>query len=424
MQSAMIRMGKLPRWRFRHGANEVLFTSEKTGVPEWLRLIVAIAAAVFLGLLIRQLPEPARLVLQDGILAPLMNTFLGFLNAVAGPMIFLSAVGGSYSIGDAATFSEIGKRLCLWYGAFLCGTLLPAGLIGLPLFDLRFGAAHAGGGFSALYQMVLDIVPTNLFTPFSRGNTLQILFVAIVIGIAMLRVGKDTQSVADLSEQLGYIVNGIMSVISRLVPAFVFGSTLSIVASSELDAMAAGGKFFFGTLAGCAALLILHTAAACLRLRISPIALWNKTLSAFLIAVTTASSSAAFADNLTTCVEKLGVSRRIANFGVPFGQILYKPAVAVLFWYAAVSAAESAGLEMSAPWLITALVMSVVLSTAAPPVPGGMSASFAILFMQLDLPTENLAVILSLTSILDFIVTAVNIFSAQSVIAAAAKEKD
>ena len=41
MQSAMIRMGKLPRWRFRHGANEVLFTSEKTGVPEWLRLIVS-----------------------------------------------------------------------------------------------------------------------------------------------------------------------------------------------------------------------------------------------------------------------------------------------------------------------------------------------------------------------------------------------
>ena len=40
MQSAMIRMGKLPRWRFRHGANEGLFTSEKTGVPEWLRLIV------------------------------------------------------------------------------------------------------------------------------------------------------------------------------------------------------------------------------------------------------------------------------------------------------------------------------------------------------------------------------------------------
>ena len=369
MQSAMIRMGKLPRWRFRHGANEVLFASEKSGAPEWLQLIVAITAAVILGLLVRQLPESARLVIQEGIIAPLMNTFLGFLNAVAGPMIFLSAVWGIYSIGDAATFSEIGKRLCLRYGAFLCGMTLPVALIGLPLFELRLGAARADSGFSALYQMVLDIVPTNLFTPFSRGNTLQILFVAVIIGIAMLRVGKDTQSVAELSEQLGYIVNGIMGVISRLVPAFVFGSTLNIVASSEIDAMEAGGKFFFGTLAGCAALLILHTAAACLQLRISPITLWQKTLSTFLIAVTTASSSAAFADNLTTCVEKLGVSRRVANFGVPFGQILYKPAVSTLFWYAAVSTAESVGLETSVSWLVTALVMCIVLSAAAPPVP-------------------------------------------------------
>lgn len=424
MQSVLIRMGKLPRWHFRRGENVVLFTSEKKRTPEWVRLVISIAAALVLGLLVRLLPDAVRLALQEGIITPLMNTFLGFLNAVAGPMIFLSAVWGIYSIGDASTFSEIGKRLSLLFGLFLGGMTLLSTLLSLPFFTLRFGASHAGSGFSSLYQMVLDIVPSNLFTPFSRGNTLQILFVAIVIGIAMLRIGKDTQSVAELSEQLGFIVNGIMGVISRLVPAFVFGSFFNIVASSEFDAMAAGGKFFFGTLIGCAVLIVLHTAAACVRLRLSPAALWRKTITTFLIAVTTASSAAAFAENMNTCVEKLGVSQRIANFGVPFGQILYKPAVSTLFWYAAVSAAESAGAEMSVTWIVTALVMCIVLSAAAPPVPGGMSASFTILFAQLGLPLENLAVILSLTSILDFIVTATNIFSAQTVIAISAKDGD
>ena len=420
MRSAMISMGKMPRWRYRRGANEVLYTAEKKSAPDWARLLIAIAAAVVLGLLVRLSQDSFRFLLQEGIIAPLISTFLGFLNAVAGPMIFLSVVWGIYSIGDAATFSQVGKRLGRIYGLYLFLTMLISVLCSLPFFTLRFGAAHGAGDFSALYRMVLDIIPSNLFTPFSRGNTLQILFVAIIVGIAMLLIGKNTQSVADLSEQLGYIVNGIMGIVGKLVPFFVFGSLFNIIASSEFGALAVGGKFFFGTIAACAVMIVLHVLVTCLRHRITPLDLWRRTFSTFLISITTASSSAAFADNLQTCVEKLGVSRRIANFGVPFGQILYKPAVSALFWYAAVSVAESSGIEMSMTWVVTALVMATVLSAAAPPVPGGMSASFAILFSQLGLPMEELAVILSLSSVLDFVVTASNIFCAQNVLAVSA----
>ena len=424
MRDALVSMGKIPRWRFRRGANEIIFTSEKKKLPEWARLIIAIAAAVVLGLIVRMSPEPVRTLMQEGIIAPLINTFLGFLNAVAGPMIFLSVVSGIYSIGDASTFSEVGKRLSIKYGLFLCGMTLICAALSWPLFTLNFGTTQVGSDFSALYQMVLDIVPSNLFTPFSRGNTLQILFVAIIIGIAMLLIGKETQSAAELSEQLGYIVNGIMSFVSKLVPFFVFGSLFNIVVSSEFDTLSVGGKFLFGTLLACVELILFHTAVTCIKTKMSPIDLWKRTLSTFLISITTASSAAAFSDNLQTCIDKLGVSKKIANFGVPFGQILYKPAVPILFWYAAVSVAEKNGVELSVTWIVTALMMVIVLSAAAPPVPGGMSASFAILFAQLDLPMENLAVILSLTSVLDFVVTAVNVFSVQNVLAVSATEMD
>jgi Na+/H+-dicarboxylate symporter len=63
--------------------------------------------------------------------------------------------------------------------------------------------------------------------------------------------------------------------------------------------------------------------------------------------------------------------------------------------------------------MITALFMCIVLSAAAPPVPGGMSASFTVLFAQLGLPETSIAIILSLTSILDFLVTGSNIFPGQ-----------
>lgn len=424
MRSAMTRMGKMPRWRYRRSANEIVFTAAKKRLPDWSMLFIAIASACILGFIVRMLPEPVGMLLHDGIIGPLISTFLGFLNAVAGPMIFLSVVWGINSIGDAATFSEVGKHLSLKFGEYLLLMTTAGALVCIPVFTLKYGNSQGGSDFSSLYQMVLDIIPDNLFTPFSRGNTLQILFVAIIVGIAMLLVSKDTQSVADLSEQLGFIVDGIMSVISRLVPAFVFGSLFNIIGSNEYDTLAAGGKFFAATAAGCALLLILHTILACVRLKYTPAELWKKTLSTFIIAITTASSSAAFSDNLQTCVNKLGVSRRVANFGVPFGQILYKPGVSILFLYAAFSSAESGNTEVSVTWIVTALLVSIVLSAAAPPVPGGMSASFAILFSQLGLPLDNLAIILSLTSILDFLVTSVNIFSAQCVLTIAARKID
>ncbi len=148
-----------------------------------------------------------------------------------------------------------------------------------------------------LYQMVLDIVPDNLIMPFSQGNTLQIMFIGIVAGVMMLTISKDTQVVAKLTQQLGYIIDGMMGAISKLIPFFVFGNLFVIIASSEAGFLAAGGKFVVATLAGCILLMLFHTAVACGSMRITPLDLWRRTLSTFFIAITTSSSSAAFADN-------------------------------------------------------------------------------------------------------------------------------
>ena len=69
------------------------------------------------------------------------------------------------------------------------------------------------------------------------------MFVTVVIGIMMPRIGRNALFIADLVEQLAAIVDGIMSVISMLFPLFVFGSLFMIVASSDLSSPAAGGKY-------------------------------------------------------------------------------------------------------------------------------------------------------------------------------------
>ncbi len=84
-----------------------------------------------------------------------------------------------------------------------------------------------------------------------------------------------------------------------------------------------------------------------------------------------------------------------------------------MFWFSALCIADNGGMEVSAAWLITAFFTSIVLGVATPPVPGGMVATYAILFTQLGLPKENLAIIMSLSVLLDYLLTATKVFSNQ-----------
>jgi len=416
MRSMLTTLGKRPTWTYSRKINNVVFNVEKRKLPSWCNLAIAIALAVICGLSVRSFPEGIKTFIQTDLFTPLLNTFVGFLNAVAGPMIFLAVVWGIYSMGDANTFSTIGKKLTIRFGIYITLISGIACVLALPFFNLKYGETTGGSGFSSVYQMVLDIIPSNLFTPFSRGNSLQILFVAIIIGIAMIMIGDRTQHIAILSEQLNLIVQGIMGVVSKLVPFYIFGSLFNIIVESDINSLFVAGKFFFGTLACCAFMIIAQTILTSILTKTSPAVLWKRSLNTFLIALTTASSSAAFSINVTTCKGKYGMDEKLANFGVPFAQVLYKPAVCVIYFIAAVSMAESYEITVSASWVITALIMCIILSAATPPIPGGTIASFSVVFTQLGVPVESLAVILGLNVILDFIGTATNVICDQFMI--------
>ena len=420
LRRVLVSLGQLPVWRYAHGRNVVLLTLPRKKIPDWIKLSAAVAAAILCGLLVRLLPDATGVFLRQELVTPLMRTYLGFLSAIAAPMIFLSVVWGIYSIGDAATFSALGKKLVGRYALSLCLWVGLAALLSHPFFSLNMGEAQ-GKGLSVLFGMILDIVPTNLFTPFSRGNTLQILFVAVVVGITMISIGQSTDTVAALMEQLGFIVNSIMGVIGGLVPLFIFGSLFNIVSDSETAVLKNAGKFFFGTIALCVVMLVVYTAATCIRMRCGPLDLWKKAISTFAIGLTTASSTAALADDLKTCTEGYGVSPKLANFAVPLGQIIFKPGNAVMYYFAAVSVAESAGVSVSLSWFVMLFIMCIVLSSSTPPITGGSTASFSILFVQLGLPLESLPVILAINAILNYFRTATSLFVQQCVLVDTAK---
>ena len=401
-----------PDYSYENGWNRLSFRIRKKGMGQLAKLGCVIAASILVGLLGQLvLPEGVIATLQQGVVVPVYNTFFNILGCIAGPMIFLSVAWGIYGIGDTATLGRVGKRLMLgcvgvvFLAAACCTALFP--LFGNGLST----AAGQEAQISSIAELILGIFPSTIVEPFASGNSLQIIFLAVVIGIALLFLGRKTSSVAKAIEQVNYLVQFLMEFISRLVPFVIFLVILNLIWSGNLGILGSAWRLLVvlvGAFVLTAAVFLLYTA---LRRRMSPAVLLRKNMPTFLVALATASSAAAFSSNVTTCEKKFGIAPSLCSFGVPLGMVMHKPVAAIynlllVFYFAA-----AYKVSCSVSWIIIAALISAILAIATPPIPGGGAAAYTLLFAQLGIPAEALAVALTIDILTDFLVTAFEMFA-------------
>lgn len=405
--SILVSMRLSPEYSYDRGVNRIRFRIKKKSPGQIVTLLMVMIAAAMVGILGTViLPDGVRGILLSGVIEPVYNTFFNILSCIAGPMIFLSVAWGIYGIGDVATLGRIGKRMILRYVlivvvAAACSTLC------FPLLGPGLSTgADKGGQFSSVAELLLGIFPPSIVEPFMTGNTLQIIFLAVVIGIALLYLGKQTSSVARAIEQVNLMVQFMMEVISRLVPYVIFLVVVNLIWSDNADTLISSWKLILvlaAALAVAGGVFLITTGAAN---KVSAVKLLRKSLPTFLVAITTASSAASFSSNVTTCEKSFGIDRSLVSFGIPLGMVVHKPMGAIynqliLFFFAA-----KFGVSCSVGWLVIAVIISSVIAIATPPIPGGGAVGYTVLFAQMGIPAEALAIALTLDIITDFLITA------------------
>ncbi len=400
-----------PEYSYNGECNQLFFRIRRKQLSQVTILALVILASVLVGVLgLAFLPETLRQTLLTGIISPIYDTFFDVLSCIAGPMIFLSVTWGIYGIGDAATLGRVGRRLILSY---LCMTFITAACctVCFPFFGNRLTvAAGQESQLSAIAELILSIFPSTIVEPFASGNTLQIIFFAIVIGVAMLYLGKKTSAVALAIEQVNYMVQFLMEFISRLVPFVIFMVIVNLIWSGEMDVLSSVWRLLLIFL--CAAVVtgtILMLSVA-LRYKVKPLVLLRKSTGTFLIALSTASSAAAFASSMSVCQKKYGISTSLCSFGIPLGMVMHKPVAAIYNLLLVFYFAFSYQVSCSVTWLILAVVVCTIVAVATPPIPGGGVIAYTILFAQMGIPAEAMAVALTVDMLTDFAITAFEMF--------------
>ncbi len=424
LQNMLSGQNLSPSWAYKDGINTVSFAfKKKQGHSTLFNLVISILLAIACALIYKFIPASIGDFILNTLIHPLSQTFSNIISLISGPLVLLSVMWGVFSIGDITTLSRIGKRMVVHFLVMLLISSFLIVVATIPFYKLASSAASTFA-FSDLYQMVLDIVPKNIIDPLTSGNTLQIIFVAITIGIAMLILQEKTTVAAKLVEQANYIVQLIMEIISKIIPLLVFMSMFELLVSDGSKLVLRSYKFLITIVLSSVLIMLVYIALTVVRHHVSPILLIKKMASTFFIAITTASSSAAFADNVSSCEKKFGIDLRIINIGVPLGQTVFMTGTTWHFFCCGIYLAEYYGIPVSMTQVISLILLCMLLAIAAPPVPGGGIACYALVVAQLGLPAETIAMFCALNMIPEFLCVGVNLTSLQLELVELATELD
>jgi len=408
-------LGRKPSYSYKNGRNSLLLCFPVLQRNFIDRMLIAVTMAVVIGSLCNLfLPETVCSVVLSRILEPVYATAFRLLGLISGPLIFFTVIWGIYGIGDTVTLGTVGKKLIIRFIALMFVIVLLAILSAVPILGINVvGGGTVSSAFDDILEMILDIIPANVIAPLISGNTMQIIFLASIMGVAMLFLGKRATGLADVVGQLNELVQFVMAFVSGLLPGMLFIIFLRLVLSHALLVFASVWQVVLLIACGCLVTSAIFTLATAMRFHVSPFLILRKALTTFVVAFSTSSSAAAFPYAMEICEKKFGVDKSLCSFGLPLGMVIFMPGSVFHSIVAALFFTAEFEMSVSPAWLISLWLIGTLLLIAAPPVPGGGIAVLTMLYTKMGLPIDALAVALSIDFIFDIISTATNMYTLQ-----------
>ncbi|MFC3212543.1 dicarboxylate/amino acid:cation symporter [Planomicrobium okeanokoites] len=375
-------------------------------------LIVKITIALILGVIVGLLfGEDA------AVLAPLGDLLLNLLTFLIIPLIlFTLMVGVNQSrLGD---LGRMGGKVFLYYvlssafaiivGLTVATLFQPGTGMTLPA-DETFETPENPG----VINVLLNIVPSNIFTAFTEMNLLGIIFTAFAFGLAIAYM-RSSAEFGELGEHLYKTVNGlneativVLKVILQYVPIGVFAIMAEVVGSQGLDTLLSLGEMVLVLYVAIAVQIVLYTLLLIL-MKIKPGIFFRHARTPILTAFVTQSSSGTLPLTLEAA-RGLGLSKSLYGFSLPLGATINMDGAAIRIAVSAAFAANLTGNPLSLPDMLMVVLVGTLASVGTAGVPGAGIVMIATVFAQLGLPMEAVALLTAIDALVGMGATMLNV---------------
>ncbi len=386
------------------------------------RIMAALVAGLILGSAIQYFASPEgffQSYLVDGLFHAGGSIFVGMIKLLVVPLIFISIVNAVCSLEDVSQFGRLGfKTFGLYLGNTVIAITAAIGLAMLvqPGIGANLGLADETLTLSRtnlpnLLDMVIGVVPTNPVQAFAEGNILQILFMAIITGVAVKKLeNHETHSVSNAFALANSVMMKLITMVMNLAPWGVFFLTAKLGATLDAGSIVSVMAYVGTALAVMVIwLFVFYPLVIGLTTGISPLHFIRQTREQMMFSLSTASSNATIPVTFRTLTEKLGVSEKVAGFSVPLGATMNMSGAAIYMVVATIFVANAYGVDLNGAALFTLGFTAFLLAIATGGIPGGAVVTTGVLLHTLGLPVEALGIIIATDRILDAACTVTNV---------------
>jgi Na+/H+-dicarboxylate symporter len=403
-------------------------------LPRWagsfaFQIIAALIVGLVLGLLAKYTGSTkASPNALGATLQTIGSSYVSLLQAAVVPLIFTAVVSSISNLREVSNAARLAWNTLLWFAI----TSLIAVLIGIGLGVVLQPGANTGisgepGEYSGKsgdwWAFLTGLFPKNFLglgasstvaesgavTTAVSFNVLQILVIAIAVGIAALKVGKQAEPFLALNASALAVIQKVLWWIIRIAPLGTVGLIGNAVAVYGWDTIGSLGKFTAAIYIGLA-LVIFGVYPVLVRSHgLSVKQYFSGVWPAVQLAFVSRSSIGTLPLTQRVTERNLGVPRGYASFAVPLGATTKMDGCAAIYpAIAAIFVAQFFGVELDfSQYLLIALVS--VLGSAATAGTTGAVVMLTLTLSTLGLPLAGVGLLLAVDPILDMGRTAVNV---------------
>ena len=349
-----------------------------------------------------------------GVVEPLGDLFIRLLLMAAIPLVFFNLLAGLTALTDLRTFGRLSLKIVVYY-LVTTAAALTLGLTAMHLIRPGVGMTLTGevdaamGEVPAVTEILLELIPTNVFQAFVQGNVAQLVVVAVMLGIATLFLPADSRDLlrkayAALAELFRKLVDGI------LVVAPVGIGALMAVTVGRYGAELFGPmtRFLLGVWGTQLLMVGLYMTLLTVFTDRRPWAFLRSTGPLWATTVATTSSLASLSVALEVA-EKIKLPRPVYSFTLPLGAQINKDGTSIMLSAVLVFTAQAAGVHFSLPQMLTVLLVGLLLSEGSGGIPGGGLVIALIFVRAFNLPLEIAAIVGGIYRLVDMGNTTINV---------------
>ena len=402
------------------------------------RILIAMGLGLVLGSLLQwiALPEDhfVNAFALNGVIDAGGKIFITLLKMLVVPLVFVSLVCGAASLGDTGSVGRLGGKTIGLYllttaiavsMAMLIALTTDPGLGGETANQAQAATAFEPKTAPSVKDTFINVVPGNPIAAMADGKMLQVILFALLFGLALSRAGTSGQRLRAFFMDLNEVMMRLITMIIMLTPIGVFCLMTQLGATLGLAEIAKVAMYF----ATIVIALLAHAALVYpLLLKsltgLSPLAFLAKMREPLLVAFSTSSSGATLPVTLRTVEHKLGVPNNVASFAVPLGATINMDGTAIMQGVATIFIAQFYGIDLGLTALLTVVLTATLASIGTAAVPGVGLITLTLVFDQVGLPVEGIALIIGVDRLLDMLRTAVNVTGDATVATIVASSED